>query len=304
MTQTSNAYRNMPDKVAGLPALSKHLEDIRRANVDHHVALMRVAREHGVQVIGFGELFTAPYFALGKDPMWFGLAEDAAAGPTVTALRAAARDLCMIVVAPLYERDPSGKRFNTAVFIDEKGEVLGKYRKTHLPQGTNEQGSFDEPFYYDRSDGNDGDTPANVSANRYFPVFRTTLGLLGAAICYDRHFEGVMYSLAKEGAELVFAPAVTFGQKSQRMWHLEFPVDAARHDLFIGGSNRRGTEAPWNQAYFGESYFCGPNGVLPNLSKHPDLVISDVNLGELSGPDPSGWNLPRDIRHDIYTHRK
>ncbi len=113
-----------------------------------------------------------------------------------------------------------------------------------------------------------------------------------------------MWSLAHEGAELVFSPAVTFGEKSQRMWHLEFPVDAARHRLFIGGSNRRGVEPPWNQPYFGESYFVGPGGVLPNLSTHPELIVSDVELAELSRPDPSGWNLPRDLRPDIYSPRK
>ena len=115
--------------------------------------------------------------------------------------------------------------------------------------------------------------------------------------------EGVMYSLASEGAELIFNPAVTFGAKSQRMWHLEFPVDAARHNVFIGGSNRKGSEPPWNQPYFGESYFCGPNGTLKNLSTHPELVIADVDLGELAKGDSSGWNLPRDIRHELYSPR-
>jgi N-carbamoylputrescine amidase len=88
------------------------------------------------------------------------------------------------------------------------------------------------------------------------------------------------------------------------MWPLEFAVDAARHNLFIGGSNRRGVEPPWGQPYFGESHFVGPNGRVKSLPGHTDLVIADLDLGELSGADPSGWNLPRDIRYDIYTSRK
>jgi beta-ureidopropionase len=303
MTQTVNAYRDMPRSVAELSSLASRLDDVRRANVDHHVDLLREAKRQGAEIIGFGELFPGPYFALGTDPMWIALAEDAAEGPTILALRDAARREAVIVIAPIYEKCADGRRFNTAVVIDERGEILGKYRKTHIPNGTNEQGTFSEGVYYDRSDGGNGSGPANVSTNPYFPVFSTSLGRIGVAICYDRHFEGVMYSLAKEGAELVFAPAVTFGAKSERMWQLEFQVDAARHNLFIAGSNRKGSEPPWNQPYFGASHFAGPNGVPADVSTHPDLVIADLDLGELAAGDPSGWNLPRDIRYDIYGKR-
>jgi beta-ureidopropionase len=301
LTQTVNAFSAMPERVAELPALAGRLEEIRRANVEHHLELLEVAKRHSVQVICFGELFTAPYFALSADPMWRDLAEDAERGPTILRLRDAARGAAMIVIAPIYERDPSGQRFDTAVIIDQRGELLGKYRKNHIPYGKNEQSSFFENFYYDRSDGNNGATAANVSTNPFLPVFQTSVGRLGVAICYDRHFEGVMSGLAREGAELVFSPAVTFGEKSRRMWPLEFQVDAARHGLFIGGSNRLGVEPPWNQPYFGESHFVGPSGVADDLSSHPELIISDLDLADLSAPDPSGWNLGRDRRPEIYS---
>ena len=300
LTQTVNAYPDMPEDLAKLEG---KLEDVRKANVLHHLALVLAAKKQGVQAICFGELFPGPYFALRNDPMWLGLAEDARTGKTVTTLRDTARENAMVIVAPIYELAPSGRRFNTAVVIDSTGEVLGTYRKTHIPHGANEQGSFLEGNYYERSDGENLLGPKNVSKNPFFPVWQTALGKLGVAICYDRHFEGVMGSLANAGAELIFSPAVTFGAKSQRMWHLEFQVDAARHNVFIGGSNRKGVEAPWNQPYFGESHFTGPNGVLKNLSTHDELVIADVDVGELKKPDPSGWNLPRDTRYDIYTRR-
>jgi N-carbamoylputrescine amidase len=299
MTQTVNAYREMPATVAELGALRGKLDAVRAANVDHHVALMEHAHGQGVQVICFGELFPGPYFALGTDPMWLELAEDARTGPTITTIRAAAKRLGMITIAPIFERAPSGRRFNTAVVIDERGEVLGTYRKTHIPYGANEQGAFHENFYYERSDGDNG----AAAGNPYFPVFPTKLGKLGVAICYDRHFEGVMATLANGGAELIFSPAVTFGAKSQRMWAMEFPVDAARHNVFIGGSNRKGVEPPWTQPYFGETYFVGPNGPTVDVSTHANLVIADLDLGQLAEGDPAGWNLPRDIRYDIYVKR-
>ena len=303
LTETRNAWPHMPARVDELHLLAPRLDEIRRANVDAHVALLAKAAAQGVRAIGFGELFAAPYFALARDPMWRALAEDAATGPTVTTLREAARAHAMIVVAPIYELAPNGKRYNTAVVIDERGDVLGKYRKTHIPEGRNEQGEFCEPFYYGRSEGGFARGGANVSDNPYFPVFQTSIGRIGVAICYDRHFDGVMPSLARNGAELVFSPAITFGAKSARMWRHEFATDAARNRIVIGGSNKRGAEPPWNQPYFGESHFVGPDGELANLSVDPELIIADVDLGALSGPDPSGWDLPRDLRSDIYSPR-
>jgi len=289
LTETCNVYNGMPETVAELGSLKDRLEEIRKANVQHHIELMEAAQKQGVQVICFGELFPAPYFALGTDPMWIPMAEDAQRGNTVTELREAARRLRMIVIAPIYEKDGEN-RFNTAVVIDEKGEILGKFRKAHIPFGGNEQGSFHENFYYGRSDAADMDA--------LFPVFGTSLGKIGVSICYDRHFYYVMPGLARRGAELIFSPAITFGSKSQRMWHMEFPTDAARFNVFIGGSNRKGSEKPWNQPYFGESYFVGPNGLCENLSTHPNLIIADIDLTTLSEPDPSGWNLPRDTRKE------
>jgi len=180
--------------------------------------------------------------------------------------------------------------------------VLGTYRKTHIPHGSNEQGTFCEQLYCEPSNAKNRVGASDVSTKPFFPVFTTAVGRIGVAICYDRHFVGMMLSLALEGAELVFCSAVTFGAKSQRMWPLEFAVDAARHNLFIGGSNRKGVEAPWDQPFFGDSHFVGPNGRIADVSTHPNLVVSDLDFGELSEADPSGWNFSRDSRHYIYSH--
>ena len=294
LTQTVNAYQAMPAAVDDLPSLAPKLEDVRKANVAHNISLIEEAKGMGARAVCLGELFPAPYFALQEHPMWLALAEDALKGPTIKEVCKAAYENGMVVVAPLYELDAeTGKRFNTAVVVDERGVVLGRYRKTHIPCGANEKGRFTETFYY-----GPGDPP---KGEPYYPVFETSVGKIGVNICYDRHFEGVVRSLSRAGAELVFSPAVTFGEKSQRMWGLEFRVDAARHRVFIGGSNRLGSEKPFNQEYFGSSFFAGPDGErLPNLSQHPNIVVSDLDLAALRRPDPSGWDLKRDERPGIY----
>ena len=218
MTQTANAYEQMPERTDELPLLRDKLDEIRAANVTHNVALIAQAAQSGAKIIGLGELCTAPYFALYTDPMWLAFAEDAQTGPSVTAFCAAARQYGIIIVAPIFERDSqTGKRFNTAVIIDEQGSVLGKYRKTHIPCGQNDRGSFHETFYYGPSDGNLGPFAANIARNPYFPVFRTSVGNIGVAICYDRHFADSVASLAAAGAQIILCPAVTFGEKSHRI---------------------------------------------------------------------------------------
>jgi N-carbamoylputrescine amidase len=300
VTETINAFGEMPERVEDLADLSERLDELRDANLEHHAELAACAAAVGVQILCMGELFAGPYFALHTDRMWWKLAEDSESGPSVTAMKEVARECGIILIAPIYELDGrSGRRFNTALFIDEEGEVVGKYRKVHIPNGSNEQNAFSEAFYYDRSDGDNGTFGANVSKNRFYPVIQTSIGRVGVSICYDRHFPYTMQLLAQNGAELVFAPSVTFGQKSQRMWPLEFPVDAVRHNLFIGGSNRRGSEAPWNQPFYGESYFVGPNGQCASIEAPEGLVVADLPLHELDEPDPSGWDLPRDSRPEI-----
>lgn len=290
MTETQNVYEPMPQQVSELSRLSAHLEEIRRANVAHHVALARVAAARGAQIIGFGELFTGPYFASTQDPMWLGLAESAEDGPTVQTLKTVAQEESLVIVAPIYERHGE-RRYNTAVVIDADGQVLGKYRKTHIPNGQNEQGRFTEGFYYDRAD---------APQDGYFPVFKTRYAQVGVAICYDRHFEGVMSALKRHGAELILSPAVTFGAKSERLWDMEFEVDAVRHRVFIAGSNRLGAELPWGVRYFGKSYVAGPNSRPPLDRSTPGLVMATIDLGELDAPDAAGWRLLEDARPDIY----
>lgn len=300
LTQTRNVYPHMPERLEDLRALRGQLEDIRAANVEHHLNLVEIAASEGVKLIGFGELFPAPYFAFTQDEMWLELAEPID-GPTVQVCQAAAKRYEMVIVAPIYEYDAKiDTRFNTAVIIDADGEVLGHYSKTHIPHGENESNAFLERFYYEESSGRANPHVKNRSRNRYFPVFETAACRLGVAICYDRHFEGVMHSLSREGAEVVLSPAATFGAKSQRLWEMEFEVDAARHNIFIGGSNKIGSEPPWDQAFYGRSYFTGPNGRCPDVSPHRELIIADLPLHELAEGDPAGWQLVRHRRPDIY----
>jgi beta-ureidopropionase len=91
----------------------------------------------------------------------------------------------MVIVSPLLERDAahSGTIWNTAVVIDEKGRVLGKHRKNHIPR----VGDFNESTYY-----MEGDTG--------HPVFETCYGKIAVNICYGRHHPLNWQAFALNGA--------------------------------------------------------------------------------------------------------
>ncbi len=105
-------------------------------------------------------------------------------GPTTATLGDLARRHASYVVAGIYEREGEIV-YNTAVLIDRRGDVVGKYRKVYLPSAEIEGGL----------------TPGND-----YPVFQTDFGTVGLMICYDVFFSDPAHALAREGAEIVLLP--------------------------------------------------------------------------------------------------
>ena len=93
----------------------------------------------------------------------------------------------MYVVLPLLEGRPEG-RFNTAVLLDRRGAIVGRYDKTHLTA-------------VERED--QGVTPGTE-----YPVFELDFGRVGVMTCYDGHFPEVARLLALAGAEVIFFPSL------------------------------------------------------------------------------------------------
>jgi beta-ureidopropionase len=301
----SEAENLMPDRIEDIDQMTAlNLAAIREIYLQWNITQIRKAAAADAEIVCLGECSTAPFFALSANPVWQYLAESAEDGRTVQAIQELTRELAIVVVVPLYEADPTdsnGRGYNTAVMVD-KGEVLGKYRKAHIPQGANEQGSFIEPFYFKPSDDPEMNAGrAQVMGSPWYPVFDTSQGRLGVHICYDRHFgDDIMPDMVEAGAQLVVSPAVTFGRDSRRMWDSETATDAMRNRVFYAVSNRLGSEKPWNQRFFGASRVYDPNGRRvqeATLVIRPRVKLFDLDFSEIDGPSTSGWNLRRDRRN-------
>jgi N-carbamoylputrescine amidase len=253
--------------------------------IDKHVGLIRDAADRGAQITCLQEIFHGPYFCAEQDPRWYRTAERDD-GPIVTLMRGLARELGMVLVVPFFEEAQTGVYYNTAVVIERDGAVLGKYRKTHLPQVGP---CFWEKFYF---------KPGNLG----YPVFATSVGRVGLLICYDRHFPEPARMLGLGGAELVFNPSATVESLSRYLWELEQPAHAAANGYWIAASNRVGREEPLNAArFYGSSYFCDPKGriVCQASDSEDEVLICDVDLDQIQEVRDT-WQFMRDRRPETY----
>jgi beta-ureidopropionase len=253
--------------------------------IDKHIKMIADAAGQGAQVIGLQEIFHGPYFCAEQDPKWYATAEPED-GPTVSRMREVAREHGVVLIVPWYEEAQPGVYYNTACVIERDGSVLGKYRKTHIPQVGP---CFWEKFYF---------KPGNLG----YPVWDTSVGRIGLIICYDRHFPEVARELGLKGAELVFNPSATVESLSRYLWELEQPAHAVANGFWVAASNRVGVEAPLNpNKFYGSSYFCSPRGkiVAQASDSEDEVLVADIDLDEIREVRNT-WQFFRDRRPETY----
>ncbi|WP_328912647.1 MULTISPECIES: nitrilase-related carbon-nitrogen hydrolase [unclassified Streptomyces] len=250
-----------------------------------HEEHARAAAAQGAKVIGFQEVFNAPYFCQVQDATHYRWAEPVPDGPTVRRMRDLARETGLVIVVPVFEREQPGVYYNTAAVIDADGSYLGKYRKHHIPQLE----GFWEKYYF---------RPGNVG----WPVFETAAGRIGVYICYDRHFPEGWRALGLRGAQLVYNPSATSRGLSSHLWRLEQPAAAVANEYFIAAINRVGREPYGDNDFYGGSYFVDPRGQLVGAaaSDHDDeLIVRDLDFGLIDEVRQT-WAFYRDRRPDAY----
>ncbi|MFC5665255.1 nitrilase-related carbon-nitrogen hydrolase [Kitasatospora misakiensis] len=257
----------------------------KESMIDLHERYAREAAAQGAQVIGFQEVFNAPYFCQVQEEEHYAWAEAVPDGPTVTRMRDLARELNMVIVVPVYEVEQPGVYYNTAAVIDADGSYLGKYRKHHIPQVK----GFWEKYYF---------KPGNLG----WPVFDTAVGKVGVYICYDRHFPEGWRALGLAGAEIVYNPSATSRGLSAYLWQLEQPAAAVANEYFVAAINRVGVEEYGDNDFYGTSYFVDPRGQFVGevaSDKEEELVVRDLDLGLIEEVRHQ-WAFYRDRRPDAY----
>jgi N-carbamoylputrescine amidase len=258
-------------------ATSDKADNVRRA-----LAALETAAAAGAELACFAELGLEPFYPQRPaDSESLGLAEPVP-GLTTEAFAAKAKQLGMVVVLNLFERDGS-QTFDCSPVLDADGSLLGKTRMIHIT----DYPCFHEQGYY---------SPGNTGA----PVYDTKAGRIGVAICYDRHYPEYMRALALGGADLVLVPqAGAVDEWPEGLYEAEMRVAAFQNGYFVALCNRVGQEPCLTFA--GESFVCGPDGsVLARALRGEDLILhADLDLKQAARSHARRLFL-RDRRPELY----
>lgn len=264
-------------------------------NLAGTLAAAEQAAKDGAQIICTQELFLSRYFCQTEDHAQFALAESIP-GPSTRAFQKLARQKKVVVVASLFERRAAGLYHNTAVVIDADGEVLGSYRKMHIPDDP----QFHEKFYF---------TPGDLG----FRAWNTRHGRLGVLICWDQWFPEAARLTALRGAEILIYPTAIgwmpsekaeHGDKQHASWELIQRSHAVANGCYAAAINRVGFEtaaAGEGIEFWGQSFVAGPSGEMlakASVDREETLLV-EVDRSRLD-EIRTIWPFLRDRRIDAY----
>src|SRR5688572_20127902 len=164
-------------------ALQLAFGEDRDANIAAVSELVREAASRGAKVVLPPELFEGLYFCRTEDEALFAGAQPVGKHRAVLAMQKLAAELKVHIPTSFFEAD-GPHHYNSLAMIDDRGEVMGVYRKSHIPDGP----GYQEKFYF--RPGNSG-----------FKVWPTDGATLGVGICWDQWYPETARSMMLMGAE-------------------------------------------------------------------------------------------------------
>ena len=199
-------------------------------NIEKAAKLIRAAAEAGAQIILPSELFERQYFCQERRYDYYDYAKPLSENAAVQSMKVLAKELGVVIPVSFYEAGEGRQLFNSVAVIDADGEVLGIYRKTHIP----DDHYYQEKFYF---------TPGNTG----FKAFKTKYATIGVGICWDQWFPETARGMALKGAEILFYPTAIGSEPilecdSMPHWRRCMTGHAACNLMPVVAANRIGTE--------------------------------------------------------------
>lgn len=270
----------------------------RQATLDKADHLVREAAKKGANIILLQELFETPYFCQLQKFQYMELATPLEENPAVEHFKRLAKELDVVLPISFFER-VGNTQFNSIAIIDADGEILGVYRKTHIPDGL----PYAEKFYF---------TPGDTG----FKVWNTKYGRIGVGICWDQWFPETARSLALQGAEILFFPTAigsepTLEKDSRIHWRNTMAGHAAANMMPVVASNRIGreTDEDSEMTFYGSSFIADNHGEIVEQADDctETVLVHEFDLDELER-ERREWGIFRDRRPEMYktilTHGK
>jgi N-carbamoylputrescine amidase len=263
------------------------------ARAEQHV---RAAAAQGAQIILLPELFETPYFCIEQDSRHLRLASPLEESRAVRHFRGVARELGVVLPISFFEREQLAY-FNSVAVIDADGSILGRYRKSHIPNG---------PGYQEKNYFSPGDTG--------FKVWNTRYARIGVGICWDQWFPETARAMALMGAELLLFPTAIGSEpppavalNSKEHWQRTQQGHAAANLMPLLAANRYGLERSLQQPqelyirFYGGSFIADATGAkVAEAGENEDAVLTArFDLAELAALRDN-WFVFRDRRPDLY----
>lgn len=261
-------------------------ENIRKAET-----LVRDAAKKGAQIILLQELFETPYFCQKEKSDYYIYATELETNKAINHFKEIAKELKVVLPISFYEKKNCA-RYNSLAVIDATGEVLGTYRKSHIPDGP----GYEEKFYF-----NPGDTG--------FKVWNTKYGKIGVGICWDQWYPEAARCMTLMGAEILFYPTAIGSEPqdqsidSKDHWQTCMLGHAAANLVPVIASNRIGAEEDEDSKinFYGSSFIAGPQGnkITEANRTEETVLVAEFDLDQLE-IQRIEWGIFRDRRPDLY----
>jgi len=265
-------------------------------NLQAAAALVEEAVQLGAEVVCLPELFHSQYFCQREDATLFDLAETVP-GPITETLGKVAKARRVVVIAPVFERRAPGVYHNSVAVIDASSEVVGLYRKMHIP---------DDPAYYEKFYFTPGDLG--------FRAFDTQVARIAPLICWDQWYPEGARLAALQGPSILFYPTaigwhpaekVQYGAAQRDAWRTIQRSHAIANGVYLAAVNRVGFEKPVPTAagleFWGSSFICDPFGVVvaEASTDREEILMAEVDLARIEEVRRN-WPFLRDRRIDAY----
>lgn len=232
-------------------------------NLDNAAKMIKKASENGSDLIVLPEMFNCPY----ENDYFISLAETYP-DKTTNMLSDIARKLGVYVVGGSIPEKDGEKIYNTSYTFDRKGNLITKYRKTHL-------------FYIKMDNGIVFKENNTISAGNSISVFETEFCKIGIAICYDLRFPELMRKITLEGAKVIIAPAAFNMITGPAHWHTLILARAIDNQVyFLAASSAKNLKVKY--VAYGHSMIVDPWGdVLAEAGEGEEIISANLDLEKL-----------------------
>ena len=274
--------------------IQSKISDNIQKNINSAIKNIKKAASKKAKIICVPELFLSNYFCQTESHSNFKLAEKIP-GKTTKIFCELAKDLQIVLIISLFEKKTHGFYHNTSIVISEKGKILSKYRKMHIPDDP----GYHEKFYF---------TPGDLG----FKSVKTKFGKIGPLICWDQWFPEAARLTALKGAQIIFYPTAIgwhpkekkkFGKSQLDSWVTMQKSHAIANGTYVVAINRVGAERKGNKKieFWGNSIIIDPNGqIIGKLgNKKEGILIREINYNKIDSVREH-WPFLRDRRIDFY----